>query len=493
MNNLNPREVFDIFAQINQVPRPSKHEERMSQWLQDFARRHGIECVVDEAMNVIMRKPATAGYEDHDGVILQAHQDMVCEKNGDVEHDFLHDPIETYVDGDFLRAKGTTLGADDGIGVAMALAIMTDPTLQHPALECLFTVDEETGLTGAFKLKDGYLQGKRLINIDSEDDGQIFIGCAGGIDTLAKMHYQPQPISDPDRWQAVRLTVNGLLGGHSGDDINKGRGNANKIIVNFLYGLQAKTDFLLASIEGGNLRNAIAREAEAVICVPKSYGDKISADWAAYAEAVPKELADNETGLTMQLHETALPASVIPDKQAHQLILALFNCPHGMIAMCKDMPGLVETSTNLASIKMKTEPADSSSYPEGVPYVEVNTSQRSSVEAEKHHIKNRVEHSLAMACDEVTHGDGYPGWAPNVHSALLETTKKAYTDLFDAEPQVLAIHAGLECGLFLEKYPYLDMVSVGPQMYGVHSPKECLSISSTERCYRWLRHILELS
>lgn len=484
MNNLEPREVFDIFAQINLIPRPSKHEERISQWLQDFAREHHIDYVVDDAMNVIMRKPATPGYEGHPGVILQAHMDMVCEKNSDVEHNFETDPIQTYVDGEWLKAKGTTLGADNGIGVAMALAIMTDPDLQHPALECLFTVDEETGLTGANRLQDGYLQGKRLINLDSEDDGQVFIGCAGGIDTLAKMHYTPAALPADESWFAVRLRVSGLMGGHSGDDINKGRGNANKVIINFLYLLQGKTDFLLAAIQGGNLRNAIAREADAVICIPTSYKENLRADWNIYAAEVEKELGNVEKELRLDLESTELPAAVIPPQQAQQLILALRECPHGMIAMSKDMPGLVETSTNLASIKMKQE-AD------GTPYIEVNTSQRSSVEAEKHNIKNRVEHSLALACDEITHGDGYPGWAPNVHSPLLEITKQAYTDLFGAEPQVLAIHAGLECGLFLTKYPYLDMVSIGPQMYGVHSPQERLSIPSTERCYRWLRRIIE--
>ncbi|MBR6508948.1 MAG: M20/M25/M40 family metallo-hydrolase, partial [Paludibacteraceae bacterium] len=233
MKNLEPKQVFAIFEQITKVPRPSKHEEKISQWLVDFAAEHGIECVRDEALNVIMRVPATPGYEQHEGVILQGHMDMVCEKNGDVKHDFMTDPIETYVDGDFLKARGTTLGGDDGIGVAMSLAAITDKSLQHPAIECLFTVDEETGLTGAFKLKDGYLTGKRLINLDSEDDGQIFIGCAGGIDTLAKMHYQPVALP-AGQWFAAHVCVNGLQGGHSGDDINKGRANANKIIVEFL-------------------------------------------------------------------------------------------------------------------------------------------------------------------------------------------------------------------------------------------------------------------
>lgn len=475
---MEPKEVFSIFAEINQVPRPSKHEERISRWLQDWASEHHIEYVADEAMNVIMRKPATPGYEAHEGVILQAHMDMVCEKNSDTVHDFMTDPIRTYVDGEWLKAEGTTLGADNGIGIAMALAVMADDTLQHPALECLFTVDEETGLTGAFKLQDGYLQGKRLINLDSEDDGQIFIGCAGGIDTLAKMHYTAEPLCGKN-WFAAELKVSGLQGGHSGDDINKGRGNANKVLVGFLAELYPRVPVQLAEIEGGNLRNAIAREARAVVCVPASYKEQLRIDWNLYTARMEEKIGKVETEMRLDLQSCPLPTEVIPADKAYRLILALQACVHGMVAMCKDMPGLVETSTNLASVKMR----------EG--YIEVNTSQRSSVEPSKHHLKWVVEQALAMACDEVTHGDGYPGWAPNVQSPLLEVTKQAYQELFNQEPQVLAIHAGLECGLFLEKYPYLDMVSIGPQMYGVHSPQERLSIPSTERCYRWLRATLE--
>lgn len=477
---MEPKAVFDIFAQINQVPRPSKHEERISRWLQDFAAEHGIECIADEAMNVIMRVPATPGYEDHEGVILQAHMDMVCEKNGDVTHDFMNDPIQTYVDGEWLKAKGTTLGADDGIGISMALAAITDKTLPHPAIECLFTVDEETGLTGAMKLQDGMLRHKRLINIDSEDDGQIFIGCAGGIDTLAKMHYEPQsPITNQQSAIAIRLSVSGLMGGHSGDDINKGRANANQILVWFLARLWPQTEVQLASIQGGNLRNAIAREAEAVIAIPMAYKEQIRIEWNHFVAQMEGVFGEVEKDMRLDLETCDMPELFIPAEKAYRLIMALCECPHGMIAMSKDMPGLVETSTNLASIKMK----------EG--FVEINTSQRSSIEASKHHLKWTVEQALSMACDEVTHGDGYPGWAPNTHSALLEVTKQAYKDLFHAEPQVLAIHAGLECGLFLEKYPYLDMVSIGPQMYGVHSPQERLSIPSTERCYRWLCQVLK--
>ena len=482
---MNTQRVFDIFAEICKVPRPSKHEEQISKWLCDFAAAHGIEYVADEAMNVIMRVPATPGYESHEGVILQAHMDMVAEKDGHVQHDFLNDPIETWIDGEWLKAKGTTLGADDGIGISMALAAITDPELQHPAIECLFTVDEETGLTGAMKLQDGRLRSKRLINLDSEDDGQIFIGCAGGIDTLAKMHYDPINPSLSEAAHsiipslAIRLSVSGLLGGHSGDDINKGRANANQLIVWFLARIWPQTEIQLASINGGNLRNAIAREAQAVIAIPMDYKEQIRIEWNHFVAQMEGVFGEVEKDMRLELETCDLPESFIPADKAYRLMMALSECPHGMIAKSKEMPGLVETSTNLASIKMRDG------------YIEVNTSQRSSKEPAKHHLKWAVEQALSMACDEVTHGDGYPGWAPNPHSPLLEVTKKAYVDLFKSEPQVLAIHAGLECGLFLEKYPYLDMVSIGPQMVGVHSPQEKLSIPSTERCYRWLCQILQ--
>ncbi len=476
---MNTQRVFDIFAEICKVPRPSKHEEQISKWLCDFAAAHGIECVADEAMNVIMRVPPTPGYEDHEGVILQAHMDMVAEKDGHVQHDFLKDPIQTWIDGEWLKAKGTTLGADDGIGISMALAAITDPDLQHPAIECLFTVDEETGLTGAMKLQDGMLKSKRLINLDSEDDGQIFIGCAGGIDTLAKMHYEQSQIINHQSSIGVRLSVSGLTGGHSGDDINKGRANANQFIVWFLARIWPQTEVQLASINGGNLRNAIAREAEAVIAIPMDYKEQIRIEWNHFVAQMEGVFGEVEKDMRLELETCDLPDFFIPADKAYRLIMALCECPHGMIAMSKEMPGLVETSTNLASIKMR----------EG--YIEVNTSQRSSKEPAKHHLKWAVEQALSLACDEVTHGDGYPGWAPNPNSPLLEVVKKAYVNLFKAEPKVLAIHAGLECGLFLEKYPYLDMISIGPQMVGVHSPQERLSIPSTDRCYKWLCQTLK--
>ena len=486
IQELQPKEVFSIFHEITQVPRPSKREGKIIEWLKAFAVKHNLEHTVDEAGNIIMRKPATSGYEDKPGVILQAHMDMVCEKNNDTVHDFDNDPIHTYIDGDFIKAQGTTLGADNGIGMALMLAAITSDTLKHPALECLFTVDEETGLTGAFRLQDGCLNGKQLINLDSEDDGQVFIGCAGGIDTLAKMHYEPIPsVEGEARMQlySLRIKVGGLMGGHSGDDINKGRGNANKILVRFLYQVMKSMDMHVAKLDGGNLRNAISREAEAVITIPIWCKEDIRVMLNHYIATIEQEIGDVEKDFTMSLETTETPDFYIPQEDSERLIQALYACPHGMMAMSKTMPGLVETSTNLASVKMKED--------EKGAYIEVNTSQRSSIESKKHDLKQMVECALALACDEVTHGDGYPGWAPNPQSPLLEVTKKAYQDLFAAEPKVLAIHAGLECGLFLEKYPYLDMVSIGPQMFGVHSPQERLSISSTGKCWQWLQRVLE--
>lgn len=507
MNNLQPQEVFSIFQQITQVPRPSKHEEKICQWLIGFARQHNIEYeflpLAENAAtgNIILRKPATRGYESHLGVILQAHMDMVCEKNSDIRHDFFADPIQTYVDGDWVKARGTTLGADNGIGMAMMLAALTSTTMEHPALECLFTVDEETGLTGANNLPDGHLQGKRLINLDSEDDGQIFIGCAGGIDTLAKLYYEPITLSQANffapsgvgqediHWFAAEVKVSGLLGGHSGDDINKGRANANKVLVRFLFEVEQQLQrrqmgtMLLSRIDGGNLRNAIAREASALICVPFAYKEQLRIDFNTFVAEIEAEILDVEKGVQLSLESTELPKTVIPKGVSDKLLLSLYACPHGVFAMSKDMPGLVETSTNLASVKTKK---DGNGH-----FIEINTSQRSSVESQKHNLKNMVECALALSGAEVSHGDGYPGWKPDVNSGLLAVTRQAYIGLTGKEPEVRAIHAGLECGLFLEKYPYLDMVSIGPQMTGVHSPMEQLSISSTAKTWQWLQRTLQ--
>ena len=477
IQDLEPREVFNEFYEITRVPRPSKHEEKISAYLIDWAKRHNLEYQSDKVGNVVIRKPATAGYEQHDGIILQAHQDMVCEKNGDVQHDFMTDPIETWVDGDWLKARGTTLGGDDGIGMAMGLAALASDTLQHPALECLFTIDEETGLTGAFALEGDMLHGKTLINLDSEDDGEIFIGCAGGVDTVAKFPICKEQVSPSGKF-AARISVKGLLGGHSGDDIEKGRGNANKILVRLLYQLANSTNLQLAAIQGGNLRNAIAREAEALVVVPMDYKEQLRVDFNIYLAAIQDELRNPEADLQMTLESAEVPKEVFTADLTSRLIRALYVCPHGPIRMSQDMKGLVETSTNLASVK------------EIDGQIVIATSQRSSVESAKRDIRDMVSCAFELAGAEVSHGDGYPGWKPNTHSHLLDITVEAYRHLFNAEPKVRAIHAGLECGLFLEKYPYLDMVSIGPGMVGVHSPQERLNIPSTGRCWQWLQEVL---
>lgn len=487
MKNLQPQEVFSIFHEITTIPRPSKHEEQIGAWLIDFAKRHSIDYSQDHAGNVIMRVPATAGYEDKPGLILQAHIDMVCEKNKNVEHDFMTQGIKTYIDGDFVKAQGTTLGADNGIGMAMALAAITSSTLQHPALEALFTVDEETGLTGAFELGDGLLNGKRLINLDSEDDGQIFIGCAGGIDTLAnvKVDYQTINTEELTQWFDTHIKVSGLLGGHSGDDINKGRANAIKLLTRILFNISKETDLHIVTIDGGNLRNAIAREAEAFIQVPFAFKERLRIIFNNTVAELEGEYMSVEKDMNISLESTEPVTKVFTAAFTQRLIQALYACPHGVIAMSEDMPGLVQTSTNLASIKLE-ETADST-------LLWINTSQRSSVESEKHNIKNMVECALVLLGAEVTHGDGYPGWKPNVNSEILDIARKAYIELTGEEPEVKAIHAGLECGLFLEKYPWLDMISVGPQMYGVHSPSEKLNIPSTQKTWEWLKKTIELS
>ena len=482
-------EVFDIFAEINKVPRPSKREEKMCAWLIAFAEKHNLEhefLPVEPGAktgNIIIRKPATPGYESHEGVILQGHIDMVCEKNNDTVHDFDTDPIQTYIEDGWMHAKGTTLGADDGIGVAMALAVLTSDNVKHPALECLFTVDEETGLTGANCMPAGHLHGTRLINLDNEDDGQICMGCAGGVGTLAKFRYTEEPA--PEGYFAAQIKVGGLMGGHSGEDIHRGRGNANKILVRLLYTLMNHTDLRIAAIDGGNLRNAIAREASATVLVPMDFKENLRILFNLHVAAIENEIHDVEKDFKMELNSlNSLHLSTLPKEVTSSLIRALYACPHGVFAMSRDIPGLVQTSTNLASVKMREDAQGK--------YIEVNTSQRSSFESEKHSLKEMVGCVFTLGGAEVEHTEGYPGWQPNPSSKLLKVAIDAWKQNEGKEPQVVAIHAGLECGLFLEKYPNLDMISFGPWMTGVHSPAERLNIESTHRTYRWLQKTLEM-
>ena len=407
-----------------------------------------------------MTVPATKGMEDRQTVILQAHMDMVCEKNNDKKHDFENDPIEPVIKGEWLHANGTTLGADDGIGVAAALAVIADPEVEHGPLECIFTVDEETGLTGAMKLDPNDFTGRILLNLDSEDEGEIFIGCAGGMDTIIKVWYELEPA--PEDSTAYRITVSGLKGGHSGDDINKNLANANKLLTRILWQATTWFDIALYDFQGGNLRNAIAREATAVVYIPnESVGDFLH-----YVNDMEKhfkqEYQVTEPGLKVTAEVAEVQPDVVIDEMSqYDLLNGLYACPHGVIAMSQTIPNFVETSTNLASCKKK----------EG--YFFIQTSQRSSIES------------------DVEHTDGYPGWAPNPNSTILEVAVDCYKKRFNKDPKVRAIHAGLECGLIGDKIPGMDMISFGPTLRGVHSPDERCEIATVQMFWDFMCDILK--
>ena len=475
IRDLQPKLIWEIFDEITAVPRPSKHEEKIIEYLLDFAKRYNLEAERDQIGNVVIRKAATAGYEGVPTVILQSHMDMVCEKNSDTVHDFMTEPIRTKIEDGWVKAEGTTLGADCGIGMAAALAVLVDPTVEHGAIEALFTVDEETGLTGAFNLGEGMLTGKYLINLDSEDEGEIFIGCAGGVDTLGYFAYQTEKL--PAGYEYYRIGVSGLKGGHSGDDIDKGLGNANKILAHFLYDAE-RFGIRLGMFDGGNLRNAIPREAYAVVAVPEHTALIFETALANYVSAVKALYAATEPNLKITLAQAAEQPVIDEDTQS-SLLAAIVGLPNGVLAMSQTMKGLVETSTNTASVK----------FVDGK--IVVTTSQRSSVEIAKKNAMHSVEAVLALSGATVEHSDGYPGWTPNPNSSLLAWSIDSYKSLFGAEPKVRAIHAGLECGLFLEKYPHLEMVSFGPTLRGVHSPDERLEIATVDKFWRLLLDVLK--
>lgn len=467
LGHLKPKRVWEIFEEICQVPRPSKKEEKIINYLVDFAGKHDLAHRQDKLGNLVIEKPAAKGCEHFPSVVLQSHVDMVCEKNADVEHDFDTDPISPVIAGDWVKAEGTTLGADDGIGIAVQLAILEAGDILHGPLECLFTVDEETGLTGAFGLEKDFLKGRILLNLDSEDDGELFIGCAGGIDTLVTFPYE-QVSTEADH-VAFRISVTGLLGGHSGDDINRGRGNANKILNRLLWNFEKMYEVRLAEIKGGNLRNAIAREAFATVTVPRRYKMDFMDLFKELSAQIKKELKTNEPGLEISVSEAVTPQYLVDYTTQSKLLNALYACPHGVIAMSPDIPGLVETSTNLASVSMTPRE------------IIVATSQRSSLDSGKRDVADMVASVFLLAGARVKHGDGYPGWTPDMDSKVLAVMRQAYSDLFGESPEVLAIHAGLECGLIGEKYPGMDMISYGPTIKGAHSPDERIEISTVQK------------
>lgn len=480
MNNLhglNPSLVWSYFETICQIPRPSKREGMIIAFLMDFAQLHQLPAKKDSAGNVLITKPASEGMENRRTLVLQSHLDMVCEKNSVTIHNFDTDPIKPYIDGQWVTAQGTTLGADCGIGIAAQLAILASGNLKHGLIECLFTVDEETGLTGAKALEPGFFSGNALINLDSEDEGELFIGCAGGIDTVATIHYEA--VNMPTGLFSIRITVNGLLGGHSGDDINKNRGNAIKILNRFLWQLMQKEEIYIADFQGGNLRNAIAREAFAVILIPGPSKERIAIAFNIFRSEIEEEMLLNEPNIKLILESTEQPKLVLNKLVQKRLINAIYACPHGVLAMSAQMPGLVETSTNLASVRIKAGNL-----------IEITTSQRSDLESGKWDAANMVESVFQLIDADVLHGEGYPGWTPNPSSELLKITRSSYSKLFEVEPVVRSIHAGLECGLFLEKFPGLDMISFGPTLRGVHSPDEAINIPTVEKFWRLLVEVI---
>jgi dipeptidase D len=477
LSGLNPKAVWEIFEQICNIPHPSKHEEKIIEFTLNFGKKLGLETVQDEVGNVLIRKPATAGMENCKTIVLQGHLDMVPQKNGDKKHDFEKDPIETVIDGEWVRANGTTLGADNGIGAAAALAVLQDNTLKHGPIECLFTVDEETGMTGAFGLKAGFLKGDILINLDSEDEGELYIGCAGGIDTNAVFKYKEE--KTPAGHVAYKVEVKGLKGGHSGLDINLGRGNANKILNRILWDANRNLGLLLASIEGGSLRNAIPREASAIITVPEANAAKFEKLVKTTEEIVIKELGTIDPGVSITAKKTDAPANVIEQKVARNFFSAIYGCPNGVIRMIGDMPEVVETSTNLAIIKSENSK------------IEIASLQRSSVDSAKEDLCNMIRSVFELAGAEVENGGAYPGWKPNVNSPILKAMKEVYNNKFGKIPEQKVIHAGLECGLIGGVYPNLDMISFGPTIRHPHSPDEKVNIKTVQLFWDFLVETLK--
>jgi len=467
IRQLHPERLWHYFLEICTIPRPSKKEEKIAAYLKEFAKTHMLDVSIDQAGNVLIRKPASPGYEKRKAVILQSHLDMVGEKNSDTVFDFEKDAIQPWISGNWIKARGTTLGADDGIGIAATLAILEATDIPHPSLEALFTVDEETGLTGAFALTPDLLNGRILINLDSEDEGQLFIGCAGGKDTVATIDLMTEPAGTGG--VSYKVSITGLKGGHSGDDINKGLGNAVKLLNRFLWNVTREYNVSIASIDGGNLRNALAREGFAVIVIPHGKEKEFVTYATEYYKIITGELHITEPDLKFSIEKCDPPGSVIALSLQEKILNSLYACPHGVIAMSREIPNFVETSTNLASVKIKDGK------------ILITTSQRSSVESSKKDIADMVGSVFGLTGANVEHSVGYPGWKPDPDSEILRITVDSYRRLFREDPQVLAIHAGLECGLVGAIYPGMDMISFGPTIKGAHSPDERLDIETVTK------------
>lgn len=478
ITDLQPKLLWECFDEITKVPRPTHHLDKMREFLVDWANRHNIPVKTDEVGNVMMSKPATPGHENAPRIILQGHQDMVAEKRNDKEHDFLTDPITTIVDGDWVKADGTTLGADNGMGCASAMAVLLDDTLVHGPIQALFTVDEEQGLIGANGLQEGFVEGDILLNLDSEEHGQLVIGCAGGKVTVCTFPYTTEPAPADREW--FRIHLNHLKGGHSGMEINLGRGNANQQLARFLWEASRTRCLKLAAIDGGNLANAIPREAWAVVGVEKNEKDAFLKEVEKFSDMIHAEfLLAEGADFTFEAEAAETPAEVMCCADATKLIASLFACPNGVQGMSCAVEGLVETSCNLASVKMIGEGK-----------IEVTVHQRSSVDSRRDEIADRVSALFGMIGCSVRFEDPYVGWAPNPESKVLKVAEQSFEDLFGRKPKVEALHAGLECGLFLEKMPDLDMISFGPTLKDIHSPSEKANIPSVADYWKLLCEIL---
>lgn len=479
ITDLEPRLVWAAFDEITKVPRPTHHLEKMRVFLLDWAKRHGIEAKSDDVGNVVMRVPATTGHEQAPVVVLQGHQDMVAEKRPDVKHDFLEDPIVTVVDGDWVRAEGTTLGADNGMGCASAMAILTDPDLVHGPIEALFTVDEEQGLIGANGLQAGFITGDILLNLDSEEMGQLVIGCAGGKVTECRLPYRMEVAPANCEFYLVKLS--GLKGGHSGMEIGMGRANANQQLARVLWEADRHvTNIDIAEIDGGGLANAIPRDAHAVVAVSRDAAEEFQRFISEFNELLHSEFAMAENpDFALTVEKTERRDKVIASEISHRLTAALYACPNGVQTMSLAIEGLIETSCNLASVKMVENDT-----------ILITVHQRSSVDSRRDEIADRISALFGMIGADVTFDDAYVGWSPDPQSPVLKVAREAYRDLFGKEAKVEALHAGLECGLFLEKMPNLDMVSFGPTLKDIHSPGERANIQSVAEFYRLLKEII---
>jgi dipeptidase D len=467
LSQLHPKSLWVYFEEICKIPRLSKNEEKIRAYLLEFARKNNLESKEDEVGNILITKPAAGGMENRKTVVLQSHMDMVGEKNADYPHDWTTDPIIPAIKDEWVMATGTTLGADDGIGIASQLAILTDKDLKAGKIECLFTVDEESGMTGAINLHPDFFTGRTLINLDSEDEGILFIGCAGGMDTVGTMKYSSVPVQNGS--SAFKISVTGLHGGHSGDEIHKGYGNAVKLMNRLLWNISNQYNISVADFNGGNLRNAIPREAFSTIVVHKEDTEFLKPWITEFHATLKDEFGDLEKDLKISVKEVKLPADVMDSESQKRFLNALTCCPHGVIAWSKEMDDLVETSTNLASAKFSENNT-----------IRIITTQRSSVESAKYDAGSMVESCLKLAGSEVVHSDGYPGWKPNLTSEILKITRQSYFTLFGKEPLVRAIHAGLECGLVYEKIKGIDMISFGPTIKGAHTPEEMIEIRTAQ-------------